>query len=274
MKTLFEILPSKTDASNNTLILELGDSLVSAILKDEDTNTYTAVALYEMENADKKQISAVLKQLFETKQIFNHPINNFRIVSSFHHSVLIPFSLSEKDQFAGMVDIIHGDLFSSKEVYTDLINEEGIYNAYKMPDAVGRIVKEKFSDYKISHLYTNLLKTISKAEDNMHVTFYPGKIVVVIVKDGKFLLANSFNYDTPETVSYCLVNICHQLDLINIPLKISGLIEEKSVLYKEVYKYFSVVTFSDIPQNCNLSEEIASFPAHYFSNLFAFGLCE
>lgn len=274
MKTLFEILPSNTDATNNTLILELGDSLVSAIIKDEDANTFSAIAVYQLERPDTKQISDVVKQLLEEKDIFNFSIKDVRIISAFHQSVLIPFSLSDKDHFSTIVDMVHGDLFSSAHVHTDLINEEGIYNAYKMPHSLTESITTKFPNLKINHLYTSLLKTISKGEDKMHLIFYPGKVIVLVVKENKFILVNSFDYFVPEDVSYLLLNLCKQLDLDKIPLEISGLIEVNSVLYKEIYKYFSVVTFASLPEDCTYPDEVTTFPAHYFSHHFANGLCE
>ena len=173
-----------------------------------------------------------------------------------------------------MVDMIHGDLFSNTEVHTDLINEEGIYNAYKIPDSMWEGLTAKFPNIKINHLYTSLLKTISREDDKIHLIFYPGKVIVLVVKEGKFILVNSFDYVATEDVSYLLFNICKQFDLLNIPLELSGLIEEDSVLYKEIYKYFSVVSFVNVQVDCTFPDEVATFPAHYFSHHFASGLCE
>ena len=274
MKTLFEILPADIDTANATLILEVGDSLVSAIIKKEDDNTFTAIGVYQLEDADAKQISGAVVNLLEEKEIFKLSIKNVHIISAFPQSVLVPFSLSEKAHYSDMVDMVHGDLYTSSKVYTDLINEEGIYNIFKMPDPLLEILTTRFTNYKLNHLYTSLLKTISREVDKIHLIFYPGKVIVVIIKDGRCILINTFNYLAPEDVSYLLINLCKQFDLKDIPLELSGLIEENSILYKEIYKYFVVLNFAGLPAGCIYPAEVDNFPAHYFSHHFSIGLCE
>ena len=274
MKTLFEILPPNADAVNTSLTVEIGNSLVSAIIRDNDSSAFIALAMYQLEKTDANQMADAIDQLMNEKDIFKFSNKNVQIISAFHQSVLIPFSLSDKDHFSGMVDMIHGDLFTSSEVHTDLINEEGLYNAYKMPDAIWESLSVKFSDPKINHLYTSLLKTIPREEDKIHLIFYPGKVIALVVKESRFILVNSFNYSAPEDVSYLLLNICKQFGLHNMPLSLSGLIEEDSVLYKEIYKYFSVINFAGLPADCLYPEELNNFPSHYFSHHFATALCE
>lgn len=274
MKTLFEILPSDADNTNDTLILEVGHSLVSALIKDEDTPSFSAIAIYQLENADKNQISGAIQHILEEKDIFKLPIKKVRIVSAFHQSVLVPFSLSEKGLNSEIVDIIHGDLSSSPGVHSDLINEEGIYNVYKMPDLLWDVLTGEFGNFKLNHLYTSLLRTISRESDKMHLVFYPGKIIIVVVKGGKCLLVNTFDYTVPGDVSYLLLNLCRQFELNDIPLELSGLIEENSSLFKEIYKYFSVLTFANLPERCTYPDEMDNYPPHYFSHHFAIGLCE
>jgi hypothetical protein len=87
-------------------------------------------------------------------------------------------------------------------------------------------------------------------------------------------LINSYKYQKPEDVSYTLLNICRQFQLQDIHLQISGLLEETSVLYKEIYKYFTDIEFTSLSSEINYSEEITKFPAHYFSYIFAIDSCE
>jgi hypothetical protein len=274
MKTLFEILPTDANTTNNTLILEVGDSLVSAIIKQNDPSTVIAFAIYQLEHSDTKQISGAVQQLLEEKAIFKLPLKNVKVISAFHQSVLVPFSLSEKNHFSAIVDMIHGDLSSTPEVHSDLINEDGVYNVYKMPDSLSEMLKVKFPDYQLNHLYTSLLKFIPREEDKMHLIFYPGKVIVFIVKGGKSQLINTFDYQAPEDVSYLLLNLCKHFDLNDIPVEINGLIEEDSSLFKEIFKYFSVVNFTNLPEKCTFPNEINNFPSHYFSHQFAMNLCE
>ena len=98
-------------------------------------------------------------------------------------------------------------------------------------------------------------------------------MVVSLIKNGKHQLINSFNYHTPEDVSYILLNICHHFDINNIKLEISGLLEVNSSLYNEIYKFFTDIEFTKLLTEATYSEEITSFPSHYFNNIFTIDSC-
>ncbi|MEO6638497.1 MAG: DUF3822 family protein, partial [Ginsengibacter sp.] len=87
-------------------------------------------------------------------------------------------------------------------------------------------------------------------------------------KDGKLLLVNSFNYKTAEDVSYTLLNICSQFQMDNLTIEASGLIEKNSALYKEIYKYFEQVSFADMPEGISFTDDVLTYPPHFFYHLF------
>jgi hypothetical protein len=97
---------------------------------------------------------------------------------------------------------------------------------------------------------------------------------VRLVKNGTTQLINTFNYQTAEDVSYTLLNICQQFDVPNIALTISGLLERKSALFKEIYKYFETIEMAPLPDCQEYHEEILAYPSHYFSHNFAIDPCE
>jgi predicted metal-dependent RNase len=106
------------------------------------------------------------------------------------------------------------------------------------------------------------------------IIFYVHKIVVTLIKDGKYQLVNSFCYSKAEDVTYILLDICQQFQLKDVALEISGLIEANSPLYTQIHKYFQSIVLSPFPENRNCTEEITQHPSHYFSHIFALDLCE
>ncbi len=91
--------------------------------------------------------------------------------------------------------------------------------------------------------------------------------------DGKLLLINSFPYKTAEDVSYILLNTCRQLEIKNIPIEVSGLIEKDSSLYKELYKYFNMVSLASLPVEVHFPGKTDTHPPHFFSHFFAVDSC-
>ena len=65
-----------------------------------------------------------------------------------------------------------------------------------------------------------------------------------------------------------------QLEIENIPVEISGMIERNSALSLEIHKYFNSVSFAELPAGSNYSEKITKHPSHYFSYIFAVDSCE
>jgi hypothetical protein len=105
----------------------------------------------------------------------------------------------------------------------------------------------------------------------LHVTFYPNKIVCVLVLNGVLQLLNSYTYVTKEDVVYHLLNIKDKYKSEDLQLKLGGMIEETSALYTEIYKYFLNVSFAE--HDCNCVEGIKKYPSHYFSHLLSVASC-
>jgi hypothetical protein len=97
---------------------------------------------------------------------------------------------------------------------------------------------------------------------------------MMLTKAGSVNFINTFSYNTADDVLYILLNTCKQFEVDNIPVEISGMIEMNSPLTKEIRKYFSSVSFTELPPGCNYAEEIANHPAHYFGYIFRVDPCE
>ena len=89
--------------------------------------------------------------------------------------------------------------------------------------------------------------------------------------NGKLLISQHYNYTGHEDVLYYLLRTCQQYGLSQemITLKVSGLIDKQSALYKELYQYFIHLELRDpgwqLPSN--------DIPAHYFTSLKDLFLC-
>jgi hypothetical protein len=275
MRTVFEILPASFIAENCILLCEVGNEGFSFCIKEEETESFLGLGIY---HCDKKKPSAgfpiALQIIFHQKEFFSKKFKKVCIVYSFPESVLIPFSLYSAEKKSTLMNMMFGDLHANETIFIDIIGNESMYNCYRVPAALYEVMKEQFPQSVSMHQYSALLKNAATATDQLSVIFYTEKVIVCLVKDGKCQLVNSFNYHTPEDVSYILLNILHQFNLENVPLKISGLLEEKSALYKEIYKYFQDIELEAFREGYQYSDEIRQFPAHYFSYIFAIDSCE
>ncbi len=274
MKKVFEILPVDLDPHKCILFCEVSNEGFSYSIKDIDENRYVSVAVFHFDKAIAKDEAGILSEGLQGHSVLTGNFKKVHIIYSFPESVIIPFSLYSSHENDNVLDLIHGDLPGDTVTLTDIIAENGIYNTYRVPETIVNVLKYNFPYATNTHQYSILLKESAIAGDKIKLIFYPKKFVMYLKQDSVTRFVNTFSYDTAEDVSYILLNTCRQYEAENIPVEISGLIEENSTLYKEIYKYFSDVKLSILPAGCDYSEEIARHPPHYFSHIFAADLCE
>ena len=274
LKAVLEILPVDLDAQKCTLVFEISNEGFSYAIKDDD-NAYVAVAVFHFDKSTGvDDYSIILQNELQRQSLLSGNFKKVYIMYSFGESVLIPFSLYNSRENNNVLNLIHGDLQNNVSVLTDVIAENGIYNSYRVPTPVLNVIKSKFPDAVNRHQYSVLLKQVPAEEDKLLIIFYPKKVVMMLNKNGSTQFINTFSYDTADDVLYILLNTCKQFEVENIPVEISGMLEMNSALSKEIHKYFSSVSFTELPAGCNYSEEITKHPSHYFSYIFAVDSCE
>jgi hypothetical protein len=275
MRPVFEILAPDFTPANCTLICEVSNEGFSYCIKDEEANSFLGLAVYHF---DQKKPAVgfpiALQVLFHQQEVFSKKFKKVCVSYSFPQSVLIPFSMYNREKNRTLINMMFGDVQDSDLILTDVIADQSMYNCYRLPAAILDIIKTKFPTAVIAHQYSHIFKKPSDGRDSILVIFYAQKIVVDLVKDGKHLLINTFTYTSAQDVSYILLNICQQFAIKDIPLAISGLIEENSALYKEIYKYFNNIELSGFREGYQYAEGITTFPAHYFSYIFDIDPCE
>ena len=275
MRTAFEILPTSLDTDNCTLICELSNEGFSYTIMDETQNSFIGLAVYHYDKTTPSVgFPIALQILFHQQELLSKSYKKIIINYSLPQSVLIPFSLYNSEQNADVLNLIHGDLCENDTILTEIIDRQSVYNSFRVPSAIYDVIQSQFPNAVSSHQYSVLLNQPVSEKNKLLVIFYAQKIVALLIKDEGCQLINTFNYQTAEDVTYTLLNICQQFDVENGDLQISGLLEQNSALYKEIYKYFNSIELSVLPEGKNYSEAIKQFPSHYFSHIFAIHSCE
>ncbi len=275
MKTFFEILPASYFPEDCSLTCEVSHEGISFTIKNMDDQKFVGVGVYHFDKTRPQAgFPIALQILFNSKAQFGGKFKKTTIVYSIQESVLIPFPLYRSDTSASAVDLLFGDNSFQSEYLTDIVTEAGYYNCFRIRRDMFEVISKQFPDAQHWHLYSGLLGGYSSAEPKMQVTFYTYKMVVSVFDKKKCLLLNSYPFQNAQDVSYYLLSIRKMLGLEDIPLEVSGFIEQKSSLYNELYKYFLNITFQQLPSICEFTEEIIQFPSHYFSHLFRLDTCE
>jgi len=172
--------------------------------------------------------------------------------------------------------MMHGDL-NRGVILSEKIAGCGQYNVFRVPSDIHSLFQQHFTRGKYWHYYSLWMECRGKQngqhDNSLSVIFYPRRILVAVVNDAQLQLFQSFEYEAAEDVAYYLLNICHQFDKNpeTVPLKMSGMIDESSTLYNEIFKYFGQAQLESFDTIAVPAAE--EYPPHFFSPLLKLATC-
>lgn len=215
------------------------------------------------------------KSFFEGIESLNNRHYQTAIGYDANESVQIPSAIYRYEDGQLNLEAAFG-----KTVHTTVVSENlpgwNLYNIYRLPSNLHSAISWKFLSAKSWSIYSVLLKGHSSKNDEvMIIDFKTDEFSLVVVKNNKLLLANTFLYSSPDDVLYYLLKCCQQLNLSQqeVQLSLSGLIEKDSAVYRELYKYFIHLEFESLSADVKLANGLAAHPEHYFSSISKLAAC-
>ena len=226
---------------------------------------------YEADNEEK-----LLNEVFAAHDEFNRTFSEVLINYSFPQSVTVPSKFYNYADGKKMLQLIHGDE-QGEAVLAEHLPEWQLYNVYEVPKPVHGWISMRFHSGKYWHSYTSSLNNFSAdaGSDVFLIDFKTGQFSVIVIKSGKFQLAQTFAYTESADVLYYLLKICNEFSISQkeVKLILSGFLEKQSTLYRELYNYFVKISFQQIPDFIKLSRPFEEYPAYFFSSLFNLATC-
>jgi len=156
--------------------------------------------------------------------------------------------------------------FNTKILATDYVTFDDVEtirakNVYIPYTNINNYLFEKFGEFSFKHISSSLIELAKtqdlKTEVLLHV--HPTHFHIVVFKEGKLQLANSFNYQTKEDFIYYVLFVLEQLELdpLEIPIFIFGEIEKEDSNYNMLSTYVKHLEFFKIDMNpISLSKNI------------------
>lgn len=214
-------------------------------------------------------------KFFEDNEVMNNRYYHTAVAYDIEESVQVPSVIYKYEDSQVHLDAIYG-----KGLHTNIVSENlpalNLYTVYRLPASLHTIISRKFLNGKFWHFHSVVLKSMSSQHaQTMYIDFKSDKMSVVILKENKLLLAQTFSYTSPEDVLYYLLKCCQQSGLSQQQVKVylSGLIEKDSAIYRELYKYFIDLEFESLRSDIKLADELKVHPGHYFSSISKLASC-
>jgi hypothetical protein len=199
------------------------------------------------------------------------------VIHNNRDAVLMPSEHHVEHLDQTLLSTISGDLFERIVKNEDVFQWE-ITNVFGIESYLFDALQLALPN--ASHLHSNsiYLKSIFRQLSDMHdqwmkIYFYPYSFTVLVIKDEKLQLLQSYYYETSEDVIYQLLNITEQLhlDVTSVFIQVSGLIEADSTMYAEMRKNFLEISLEEA--SVNLNDDRSPIPSHYFTPIFLSPLC-
>lgn len=269
MKPVFEIIPEAIFFQQTNLICQLSKDGFYYIFENDVDKKFHGLFVFYFK--DDIPVDVQLKEIFTEQSLLSKNYKKVFITYSGEENALLPEELYQPEKNESLLNTLFGDR-GEAAVATALVADKKIYNVYRVPLAIHRVMTEHFPLADFNHQYSLLIKQ-SFAGDVCRLIFYKDTFIVVLFKAGELQVIQMYPYRSATEVVYQLLNICHQFNVKDVPLQIGGMIDNGSDLYKEVNHYFTVITFDLLPAGYGYTQALRDLPSHYFSHLFSLALC-
>lgn len=241
---------------------------------------YIALEYYDLQNCSNysevaEQIDGIIAQQDLLQQDF------FSVATSISNSLntLTPKALYKEENGKEILGFNQA-LLQNENESNDWLASIQAYNSYIIPQELERCFNKHFPNHKWKHhssvFIESLLHQFKLQEaSKIYLSVQNNHFEIAVLEGRKLKFYNGYCYRSAEDLIYYLLFACEQLDLNpdQIPLVISGEIEEESEVYKFLYKYIRNISFIKRNPNYQYSFVLDEVKEHYYYKLLNLHLC-
>lgn len=256
----------------NMSILFTKDGLVFSILRN-DVGKFIVLGEYQLQSAENQT------NLFEFKNRLPGDFNLVNLGYFGTNMALFPSTLFDASDLQTIANF-HFNIQPDEVVQYEEIKPHGMVVVYTLPKTLLQAAKSAFPQLDVVHAggfttayYLNEYK--NKPGDHLHVHLWKQHAEICVIRNGKLLLYNIFEYITQEDLLYIILNVFEQLELNpeTLPLKLSGEIEKATGPWPLLETYIRFVELENRPTNYQYSHEFKGTPTHKYNRVFQTATC-
>ena len=272
---------SDSNTKSYKLYIELSLNGLKHTIFNCDNSTFIGFEEYRFNDVyNDYSLVTPLKEIIAQNPIYKKDFQTLQVAMVNNRSTLIPNAIFKADKLSSF----HQFNFLNKEedcYYSDQLINLSAHNVYRIPD----YISEEFSSLKncsFKHFSSSLIEASlvqaknDKALSLINVHILPSSFQIIVIKNQKLELYNSFIYQSSEDFIYYLLFVLEQLNINNeeATINLTGEVEKNSVIYSMLYKYIKTLNFGDRSENLKFSYILEDIPNHFHYSLFNQFLCE
>jgi hypothetical protein len=250
------------------LCIEVGQFHVALTISNVSGDLVSHFDLY---TAKQKIDAAFLQSVLTSEKLEGVQFSEVIFVHNQKEMVLVPSSLYKQELDAVLMDTIHGDLMAYS-IAVDDVHQWELHNVFGLSTEMLELVLHQYPQARKVQYMSACLKGIFRTltEDvNQWIKLYvlPSCINLVVLKGEQLQIAKSFYYETPEDIIYHLLNVVdkYDLDVSEVTVEVSGLLDLSSATWKELGKYFLNISMEKCPSFSGENATNTDLPSHYFT---------
>jgi hypothetical protein len=274
LKTAFDIIPQPDNNHFDHLLVEAGwEGISFAWYTKAPFHMDGVLTCHFGAQPTILGVVAGIKNILETNPVFQQAVPAVSLCLNFKESILVPEQYFTEASRTDMLELMYGPE-TDVVVHSEKISDTGMVNVYRVPTAIMAVLQDRFPG-AVSFHSTSLQLVCARLTDSLTCIVTHNSIKVIAYKAGELQIVQQFPYNTSADVVYHLLNTCHQYGMAANDTKVilSGMIDERSNLYNEIYKYFLHTGFETLPADISLAAGIGQYPAHFFSHLISLAVC-
>lgn len=273
MKLAFNIQSENINPLHADLYVEIDEQGLSYIII-ENGNCVALVVYHFGIGCSDDLVSQYIHQVVTEQSVLQQKFKKAYIIYGYAPSVLVPNEFMPESNIGALLELVYGDS-SERITKSDYMYRQSVHNIYGVPASVDLALTRHFGTAIVSHLFSLWPGVMSNGGNQLYCIFNTSQLKVLLLKDDKIQVMQSYYYKTPEDVAYHLLNLCNSFDIgpDDVLVQLTGMIDVNSALYSGLYKYFLQLEFGILPNQYHYPDAVKEYPEHYFSHLFAIAAC-
>lgn len=262
MKQLFQITGNEATSENEVLICEL--SHYHICLANLSEGSLHSISYFEKSTPlTQDDLVSALEKSGASEKSFK----TLLIGSAFPDYSLVPQETAKEKDLGSFLK------YSGSSVLQDAVPAQQIQLLYAIPAYFAEIFRD-YPSVQTVHVHAAALQTddIKRDGNYLYLHFTSKEFRVLVMKGGQLQLAQIYPFAAPLDVVYYLLMISAQYNLpqVETTIILSGLVDERSALYKELFQYYNKVEFA-APSGIALPT--TEYEPHYFSSTLNLAAC-
>ncbi|MFN5323996.1 MAG: DUF3822 family protein [Bacteroidota bacterium] len=261
------------------LYIHMGELSFSCAIANPSAKRFVA---FEHWDLDKKLSSILIKGIFDGSKLLSKP-ESFRkttCITESAHSIFVPEPLFDKSNMVDQLELCYGDIPNNLSVAFEEIPLLGVVSCHTSNASLNDTIGDKYRHvqfHSASAVRLAYLASVSGPGKDalILVTTNNTTMQITAVRSSALLFNNSFQFNTPEELTYYLLLVLEQLKLSPeaVDVFFAGDASKADPAYLLACKYITNCRLSGLPSVFTYEPEFSFLDGCKHFNLFCGPVC-